>query len=101
MCVSYNLLDGGFVENIQGMKGRCQDEGGCMMLPGKVVAKLNGYGYIKVESVEDDFFFHKGVLKNDYFGAIRKGQEVYLKPNYDDPKGYSAIEVYTNKEGAF
>ncbi len=65
------------------------------MLTGKVVAKLSGFGYIRVDSVEDDFFFHKNVLKSGYFGAIRVGHEVYLKPNYDDPKGYSAIEVYT------
>ncbi len=69
------------------------------MLTGKVIAKLGGYGYIEAADFEADVFFHKSALRDCYFNKLQVGQEVGFIADHDNPKGVTALQVYTKNEG--
>ncbi len=59
---------------------------------GEVIAKLSGYGFII--SGQEEFFFHKTALKDSFFAILKQGQKVEFVPDYENPKGLSAVEIY-------
>lgn len=69
------------------------------MLKGKIVDVLSGYGFIKADGLERDFFFHKSAIQNGHFNSVYRGQEVKFSPALDKVKGPKAKEVYINFKG--
>jgi CspA family cold shock protein len=58
------------------------------------IARLmdKGYGFIKVEGMERDLFFHSNELQNAGFDDLKEGDEVEFTVTEGD-KGPSATEI--------
>jgi len=52
----------------------------------------NGFGFIKVEGMEKDLFFHSNELVNVRFDDLRTGDEMEFEVA-DSPKGKNAVRV--------
>ncbi len=59
---------------------------------GEVIAKLSGFGFI--QSGEEEFFFHKTALMDSFFAILKQGQKVEFMPDYENPRGLAAKEIY-------
>ena len=51
-----------------------------------------GFGFIKVEGMEKDLFFHSNELKNVQFSELREGDTLTFEVA-DSPKGKNAVNV--------
>jgi len=51
-----------------------------------------GFGFIKVEGMEKDLFFHSNELKNITFAELREGDTLSFEVA-DSPKGKNAVNV--------
>jgi CspA family cold shock protein len=51
-----------------------------------------GFGFIKIEGVEKDLFFHSNELIDVQFDSLREGDKVKFEIA-DSPKGKNAIKV--------
>jgi len=58
------------------------------------IARLTdkGFGFIKVEGMERDLFFHSNELKNITFAELREGDTLSFEVA-DSPKGKNAVNV--------
>jgi CspA family cold shock protein len=59
-----------------------------------VIATLTdkGFGFIKVEGMAKDLFFHSNELQNVSFDELREGDKVTFEIG-ESPKGQNAIKV--------
>jgi CspA family cold shock protein len=67
-----------------------------------VIARLvrdKGFGFIKVEGMEKDLFFHTNELKNATFEQLNEGDTVSFEVG-DSPKGPNAVNVSKVEAGA-
>lgn len=51
-----------------------------------------GFGFIRVEGMEKDLFFHSNELQNTSFDQLRTGDKVSFEVA-EGPKGLNAIKV--------
>jgi len=56
------------------------------------LVKDKGFGFIKVEGMEKDLFFHTNELKNIAFEQLQEGDTVSFEVG-DSPKGPNAVNV--------
>lgn len=51
-----------------------------------------GFGFIKVEGMEKDLFFHSNELRGVEFDSLQKGDQLQFEIA-DSPKGQNAVNV--------
>ncbi|MEK7100001.1 MAG: cold shock domain-containing protein [Patescibacteria group bacterium] len=59
-----------------------------------IIASLTdkGFGFIKIEGVEKDLFFHSNELNGVSFDSLREGDKMQFEVS-DSPKGQNATNV--------
>ena len=64
-------------------------------MTGKVVRVVSdkGFGFIKADGSEDEYFFHRTAIKNGNFSSVRVGAAVTFEGE-EGNKGLRAEDVY-------
>ncbi|AUR82552.1 cold-shock DNA-binding domain protein [Vibrio phage 1.152.O._10N.222.46.E1] len=55
--------------------------------------RTRGYGFAKVEGIENDVLLHQSVIQQEGFRFLKPGQEIVIEGLEDTDKGQRALKI--------